>query len=83
MPVFHQIGHDSENLLSLPELDRFAGAILSPLNYTPGETQQQISELKESWEVHSSLTRTFITRRVTRVSFRNGATTRRTWILRT
>jgi hypothetical protein len=48
MPVFHQIGHDSENLLAVPELDRFAGAILSPLNYTPGETQQQISELKKA-----------------------------------
>jgi hypothetical protein len=48
MPAFHQIGHDSENLLSVPELDRFAGAILSPLNYTPSETRQQISELKKA-----------------------------------
>jgi hypothetical protein len=48
MPVFHQIGHDSENLLSVPELGRFAGAILSPLNYTPGETLEQISELKKA-----------------------------------
>jgi hypothetical protein len=51
MPVFHQIGHDSENLLSVPELDRFAGAILSPLNYTPGETQQQISDLKKAGKI--------------------------------
>jgi hypothetical protein len=51
MPVFHQIGHDSENLLSIPELDRFAGAILSPLNYTSDETQQQIADLKKSGKV--------------------------------
>jgi hypothetical protein len=51
MPVFHQIGHDSENLLSVPELDRFAGAMLSPLNYTPAETQQQISDLKKAGKV--------------------------------
>ena len=48
MPVFHQIGHDSENLLDIPELGKFAGAILSPLNYTPEETTQQVSQLKEA-----------------------------------
>lgn len=47
MPAFHQIGHDSENLLFEPELARFAGAILSPLNYTPTETAAQISELRK------------------------------------
>ena len=47
MPAFHQIGHDSENLLFEPQLGRFAGAILSPLNYTPEETAGQISELRK------------------------------------
>ena len=48
MPAFHQIGHDSENLLLIPDLGRFAGAILSPLNYTPEETVQQVSDLKKA-----------------------------------
>ena len=48
MPAFHQIGHDSENLLLIPDLGRFAGAILSPLNYTPEETVQQASDLKKA-----------------------------------
>lgn len=47
MPALHQIGHDSENLLFESGLERFAGAILSPLNYTPEETAAQISELKK------------------------------------
>ena len=48
MPAFHQIGHDSENLLWEAELDRFAGAILSPLNYTPAETATQVERLKKA-----------------------------------
>ncbi len=32
MPVYHQMGHDSTNLLKVPELNGFKGAILSPLN---------------------------------------------------
>ena len=47
MPAFHQIGHDSENLLFESGLAKFAGAILSPLNYTPEESASQISELKK------------------------------------
>src|SRR4051794_11505644 len=33
MPVYHQIGHQSDNLLTEPLLDQYAGAILSPVNY--------------------------------------------------
>jgi hypothetical protein len=33
MSVYHQMGHDSENLLWLPELAQYRGAILSPVNY--------------------------------------------------
>ena len=42
MPAFHQMGHDSENLLSVPGLERFAGAILSPVNYNQGKIASQI-----------------------------------------
>ena len=47
MPAFHQIGHDSENLLFEEQLARFGGAILSPLNYTPDEVRAQIARLKD------------------------------------
>jgi hypothetical protein len=47
MPAFHQIGHDSENLLFEAELARFGGAILSPLNYTPEEVKAQVVRLKD------------------------------------
>ena len=47
MPAFHQIGHDSENLLFEKGLDRFAGAILSPLNYSPTEVAAQLEKLKD------------------------------------
>ena len=46
MPAFHQIGHNSENLLFEKGLDRFAGAILSPLNYGPTAVAAQIQSLK-------------------------------------
>lgn len=33
MPVYHQMGHQSDNLLLDLDLQRYAGAILSPVNY--------------------------------------------------
>lgn len=48
MPALHQIGHNSENLLFEEGLDRFTGAILSPLNYGPGAVADQIQRLKAS-----------------------------------
>jgi len=33
MAAYHQMGHDSENLLWTEELNRYRGAILSPVNY--------------------------------------------------
>jgi hypothetical protein len=47
MPAFHQIGHDSKNLLFDDGLNRFGGAILSPLNYKPEEVAEQLSQLKD------------------------------------
>ena len=42
MSVYHQMGHHSENLLLVPELNRYAGAILSPVNYAESEMSDQI-----------------------------------------
>jgi len=47
MPAYHQIGHDSQNLLFDEGLTRFGGAILSPLNYTPEEVATQLNRLRE------------------------------------
>src|SRR5437879_4228254 len=47
MPAFHQVGHNSENLLFEPGLSRFAGAILSPLNYGPSAVVAQIERLED------------------------------------
>jgi hypothetical protein len=46
MPAFHQIGHNSENLLFEDELSRYGGAILSPLNYGPDAVANQIARLR-------------------------------------
>ena len=47
MAAFHQMGHDSENLLFEPGLDIFSGAILSPLNYGPEDVSAQIAAVKD------------------------------------
>jgi hypothetical protein len=44
MAVYHQIGHHSENLIREPFLDLFAGAILSPVNYSLAEIKGQLQE---------------------------------------
>ncbi len=47
MAVYHQMGHDSENLLHHEHLERFGGAILSPLNYRPADVRAQAAEASE------------------------------------
>ncbi len=37
MPVYHQMGHQSGNLVSEPDLSAYVGEIASPVNYTPEE----------------------------------------------
>jgi hypothetical protein len=44
MPILHQMGHHSENLLFVPELAGYAGAILSPTNNTPAEMMRRITD---------------------------------------
>ncbi|MGD0009340.1 MAG: hypothetical protein ABSE93_12445 [Terriglobia bacterium] len=43
MAAYHQMGHDSENLLSEERLGAFAGAILSPVNYAEDRVASQIA----------------------------------------
>jgi hypothetical protein len=47
MSVYHQMGHDSKNLLCVPELNRFKGAIISPVNYSESDVVSQISLVRE------------------------------------
>ena len=42
MSAYHQMGHDSENLLRTEELAQFRGAILSPVNYDQEKVTWQI-----------------------------------------
>lgn len=46
MPAYHQMGHDSSNLLSEPSLEAFTGAILSPVNEPPSKMKQIVEKLK-------------------------------------
>lgn len=44
MGTYHQMGHNSENLLAEVDLCLYAGAILSPVNYPEGKILDQIGE---------------------------------------
>lgn len=46
MPAFHQLGHHGENLLEDTDLAAYAGAIVSPVNYTEADTLVQIERLQ-------------------------------------
>ena len=47
MSAYHQMGHDSENLLWTEELAQFRGAILSPVNYDQAKVTGQIEWARE------------------------------------
>lgn len=47
MAAYHQMGHDSENLLFQPELGSFRGAILSPVNYEPSRAIAQVDRARQ------------------------------------
>ena len=47
MSAYHQMGHDSENLLWTEELAQFRGAILSPVNYDRAKVTGQIEWARE------------------------------------
>ncbi|MEA2163767.1 MAG: hypothetical protein QOK37_1894 [Thermoanaerobaculia bacterium] len=46
MPAYQQMGHDSKNLLDVADLTAYAGAIVSPVNYTEEATRAQIERLQ-------------------------------------
>lgn len=48
MSTYHQMGHDSRNLLNIPELSQFSGAILSPVNYCETDIISQITLMRTS-----------------------------------
>ena len=48
MAVYHQMGHHSNNLIDLPEMSSYAGAIFSPINCTEAEAMEQIGEVREA-----------------------------------
>lgn len=52
MSVYHQMGHDTINLVKEEHLMKFKGAILSPVNYTEDEIVKQVEYMrkKENFE---------------------------------
>ncbi len=44
MPAYHQIGHDSQNLVDEGDLASFRGAVLSPVNYEQSKVAWQARE---------------------------------------
>lgn len=46
MSVYHQMGHDSENLLFEKYLNSYRGAILSPVNYSKPNTISQVAKIR-------------------------------------
>lgn len=47
MSAYHQMGHDSENLLWTEGLSQYRGAILSPVNYDQGRIAAQVQWARE------------------------------------
>jgi hypothetical protein len=45
MPAYHQMGHDSWNLVDEPGLQGYRGIILSPVNCTPEQTGHRLEQL--------------------------------------
>jgi len=48
MPSYHQMGHHSNNLIDLPAMSAFAGAVFSPINSTEEEVKEQAETTSES-----------------------------------
>ena len=46
MSAYHQMGHDSTNLLKIQALDKFKGAIISPVNLTHEEAFDLVNKWK-------------------------------------
>lgn len=46
MPAYHQMGHDSENLLLESGLEAFRGMVASPVNYSESDMSRQIAGVR-------------------------------------
>lgn len=46
MGAYHQMGYHSENLLFEPWLNRYTGAVLSPVNYTFAQVMEQLRDIR-------------------------------------
>ncbi len=53
MSAFHQMGHDSDNLLRDSGLANYRGAILSPVNYDEARIASQVTRLREQPAIES------------------------------
>lgn len=53
MAVYHQMGHDSENLMAEVGLAEFKGVILSPVNYSQYEVDQQVIAAREELNIEA------------------------------
>ncbi|MBI5636709.1 MAG: hypothetical protein HZA03_01930 [Nitrospinae bacterium] len=47
MSTYHQMGHNSEGMIVEPQLGQFAGAILSPVNYSLDNTVAQCARFRD------------------------------------
>lgn len=50
MSAYHQMGHDSWNLVGEASLQNFKGVILSPVNDSPAAMTQKLQQLRQSCE---------------------------------
>ena len=48
MPVFHQMGHHSNNLIDIAEMSAYAGAIFSPINCKEAALGGQVDKVRAS-----------------------------------
>ena len=48
MPAYHQMGFHSNNLVDLPQMSRYKGAIFSPINVGPDEMTDQVASVVSS-----------------------------------
>ena len=51
MGAYHQMGHDTQNLVGLEGLENFAGVILSPVNRTQTELKADVAKFRQTGPV--------------------------------
>ena len=51
MGAYHQMGHDTQNLVGVDSLEEFAGVILSPVNRTQEELKKDVANFRDTGPV--------------------------------